>query len=731
MLRVSTLQLSLTDVASLAHVQRPVVSMWRRREIPGHPFPRPVAVVAGEERFDALEVVAYLRDTARGNNPEARDDLAAHVRLSAVTTLDEAVAVDGLTALLCLSEATNEALGDIEDEALFALAEALDPDDALLVRELRSLGADLRPLAAHADALADASYSPSKAFEGLLAQHLHRGLPGHAATALQPAAQLLVAVVAQALASHANMDSPLLADVTDGSGDLLLAVAQRYAGDSPPSLATVASDSRTARLTRRRLLVHDLHRLDVAVDRGGAFTFPRSIGSVLHVLQLPPAGRPVMPDVDVLTAIDDLVLGMTDHDRAVVIAPASALTDRPATGDADAARDAILRTGRLRAAFRLPRGLLVRSPSQALALWVLGPAHPHVPPAERWTAVADLSDVDLTESVIDDAATDIVADMTPDDHSFKPRQLEGTVIDDPHQVHGHHFRYARRVRTATILPGRKAVVDRSTTQHNIRDSVETGGLGATVDALLHGLSPSAIDGLRIEGTAHRGAWPSTSQTLGQAVQAKECRIVPGNRLDTGDFTAGDVGRIVIGGSELLTELPLGSRRIDLLTFTAHCPSGRLTEPGDVIFCTSPHPAAVVDLAGGSVVQTPARVLRITDHGRDNLLPEVMAADINAMAATVGSARDWHRWPLRRVPTNQRAPLTATLAVIDREREETRRRLARLDGLAIALRDGVTAGSLLISSTPPNSSHNAEPTKPSDRADSPEAPASDKSPQEGR
>ncbi|HEX2705315.1 MAG TPA: hypothetical protein VHM65_06120, partial [Candidatus Lustribacter sp.] len=102
MSRPSALQLSLADIARLAHVSRPVASMWRRRELADHPFPEPVAVVGGQERFDASEIADYLASTGRGSNPDARDDVAAHARLVTVTQVDEPATVDGLSALLCL-----------------------------------------------------------------------------------------------------------------------------------------------------------------------------------------------------------------------------------------------------------------------------------------------------------------------------------------------------------------------------------------------------------------------------------------------------------------------------------------------------------------------------------------------------------------------------------------------------------------------------------------------------
>ena len=72
------LRMTLSDVAALAQVQRPVVSMWRKRSAASaHPFPAPAALDGGRELFDADQVGAWLEATGRGNNTEARYDAAA------------------------------------------------------------------------------------------------------------------------------------------------------------------------------------------------------------------------------------------------------------------------------------------------------------------------------------------------------------------------------------------------------------------------------------------------------------------------------------------------------------------------------------------------------------------------------------------------------------------------------------------------------------------------------
>ena len=64
-----SLLISLADVARLARVQRPVVSMWRSRSAAtDSPFPMPIERAGPQELFDAEQVVSWLELTGRGNN---------------------------------------------------------------------------------------------------------------------------------------------------------------------------------------------------------------------------------------------------------------------------------------------------------------------------------------------------------------------------------------------------------------------------------------------------------------------------------------------------------------------------------------------------------------------------------------------------------------------------------------------------------------------------------------
>lgn len=699
MTSTARLQLSLSDIARLADVRRPVVSTWRRRPLRGHTFPSPVDVVRGEEQFDAEEVAAYLAATSRGNNPEVIEDLAAHARLARTTTVGEDMVTMGLTALLCLTAQTDEPLADLSPVELRALARAIDPEDTFVVREVEALGDDVGALAAHADQLASASYSPQAAFERLLRRSAAATYPGHWVARLAEPAQALVARTAAALTLDADAGSPTLVDVTDSSGDLLLATVNGHADGLNPRVATLLLDTPVTRLARRRLRLHDVTRLDVVRDAAGDFTVVggEAITSV-HVLHVPPAGEPGLSDLEVLDLVGNLAIQLDDDSRAVVIGPASALIDSPATAALDQARDGVIRGDRLRAAIRLPAGLLPHSPRRHLGLWVLGPAHPQVAVRDRWTAVADVSDQALDESLIDAIVVDAVAAMTPDERSAKGGIDSAVVGSDAGHVIGHQFRVARRVRTSLILPRRSSLMARVRSRGTTVSSAEAAELAARVERLVADLSPSSLDRIRVSArqvddlTTRVGPGASTVE---QAIEDRYLELVAGSRVREADIVTGSEGLPLVGPAEILSGPPERPRRVDAMTFGSHYPSGQLTKSGDVVVCASPRVGAVVDTAGSSVVQTPARVLRITDEGQAHLVPAVLAADVSMVQGT--GIRDLRRWPIRVLAHDVVEALAATVPALDQEREMLLARIAALDDLSTHLFDGAASGALTITS----------------------------------
>ncbi len=659
------MQMTLVDVAHLAKVQRPVVSVWRGRSAASAaPFPEPFATVRGEERFDADEVVEWLELTGRGNNPHVREDCAAFASPRGMSAKDDEIVFNGLAALLCLKEISGRSLTGLTDDDLLDLADEADPDDEFLMSEISALGQRLRPLRCYADTLADASYNCTEAFEQLISKRL----PGHPTVTLRQCAHDLIASLARALAIGAGLEPVVYVDPTCGGSDLLVSLVRE--GDEVSSATMMIAGHRSAasRQARRRLRVHGIHCELLAVDADGAWavTWP-----AVHLAQYPSPGCPAMSGEEILSAVDNLVLQMDDSHRAVVLAPASVLCDRIVDPQVNQLRDVLLRHGSVRAIVRLPKGLVITKPRQALALWVLGPAYGEVHPQDRWTMVADLTDVDLDPTTIRDLVGDLVVAMA-----------------DRRTVWAHALRFARPTWTRNLLAGGGDLVAH---RPGVGRPSQVPGpeIAVRIAELTSVLGPLAGVGVEARDTAdHEGSRPPL--TLGEAIAAGQTRMIPGNRLDREDLSGGTVR--VIGPEELTGAICPGVRGVDRLAFSAKYAAGRYTEVGDVVFCTSPRPAALVDVVGGSVVVAPARVLRINATSTPGLLPEVLASDINAVPA---DAREWKGWRVRQVPPTERIALADALEAIERQRTYALDRVALLGELKQLVMRGVTSGSLTL------------------------------------
>lgn len=671
-----TMLIGLADVALLAKVQRPVVSVWRGRA--GVPFPSPAGTTGGRELFDADELVEWLEATGRGNNPDVRADVAAFAALSGAPLTDEIV-FNGVTALLSVYAVAGP-LPDDADE-LLDLADETDPDDEYVYSEIEALGDRLSPLARYANLLVHAAYSPAPAFEKLMADRFRTPLAGHARVALTAPAAALAAGVARAVGIQAGFSSPVYVDPVAGSSDLLVALAAA-AGDRD-DIRVAMPASAGGRLTRRRLRVHGIACEPLPDVDGGGFQLPEE--SVL-LMQLPTAERPGMSDLDMLRACNDIALSLTDRQRVVVIGPASALTDRlrpvaagpgrPAQGsrrvsEAAQVRDDILRLRVARAIVRLPAGLVTRSPRQRLALWCLGPSTD--PDAEATTVVGDLADTTRTDEVVEALITDVVAAMSG---------RTGLTAHVPHLT--------RQVFTRELLARDGDLVGPRPGRARPRATADLlARIDAQTAALCEPLPVMPTVSVRPSDTA------STTRptTITSALAAGALTTVPALRIE--QATVGASGGVqVIGPEEIHTEEihpeeihAAGARRIDRLELAALHPNHQLTEPGDVVFCTAPHPAAVVDVEGGSVVAYPARALRCREPG---IVAAVLAADIKRQPR---HAKTWRAWRVRPVPPDQADAVAEILADLEYHRTRLTERVAGLDTLVALLLDGVTRGSV--------------------------------------
>lgn len=669
--------LSLADIAALAHVQRPVPSVWRTRSAQStHPFPEPAHRAAGQEYFSLDDVVEWLEATGLGNNPSVRDEGRLFVALDVIPPAQRAVALDGLTALLALKAQTGLNLGPLTPDELLDLADDVDPHDECLYRELGALGEAVAWWAQHADAVSDAAYSPAGALGTVLSHHRRLGLSDYASTALAESVTELVGRIAVELIDPDRREHTPVVDPT-GSGDLLGPLRRNLADVEGPTLLVPKGHSPAARLARRQLITAGWDVRDTTVDDGAVVLPP---GSVV-VAHMPTATRPDATDTQVVDLVDRVALAMHDDDRGIVVGPASALTNRNRDAEVTRARADVLRTGRVRAIVRLPAGLWLARSRQQLAVWVLGPSHPDVRPDDRWIMVADLASTALDGAVVDDVVTDVVAAM-----------------GDRRSVHGHAFRFARLIPASTMQAADDDLVTVAAPLQRPRLSPAEMALKVQTLASRVAASPSPIP-IDLTHGDHSGVRVTT---LGELVAAKAVRVVPGNRIDIDDVIA-DGNVPAIGTEELLGVRRRGERAVDRLTFSTGYPSGRYSEPGDVVFCSTPHAGALVDVDGFSVVVSPARVLRLNPDARLGLTPELLAHAIRSAP----SRTPWRTWPVRLVPVAQVSPVEGVLRRVHRARIDAQRRLDDLAELADVLIEGVTSGGLTLNHSTEPDDHQAE------------------------
>lgn len=366
--------LTLQDVADLAKVQRPVVSMWRKRQVIGGvsiPFPAPVTTVDGVARFSRDDVVDWLTRTGRGNNSEHDYDAPA------VAVPDDAELEDVVT-LLCWYALTGQELTGRKHSELVRLADEFDPQDSMLSREIRELRVS-NDVLAYVDDLVEASHGTADALQRVEAGRLKRREQLRELT--DDAAKLLRCMVE---AAAVYLDDERVVLRVEGS-PVTLDVAEAC------ELDVVSVD----RALRRRGVIRGIHVRETAVSK------------CVSVTTL--VGRDI---ADTLDGVDDAVLELPPGDVAILIGSAAALSDELA-GPLQNRRAGALRVGNLVAAVRLPRGLWREAHRQSLAVWFcVGGAQAQRP----W--VADLGAVEHIE--LTDVAADVAGALAQtDDRAFR------------------------------------------------------------------------------------------------------------------------------------------------------------------------------------------------------------------------------------------------------------------------------------------------------------------------
>ncbi|MGC0142111.1 hypothetical protein [Pseudactinotalea sp. Z1732] len=650
--------LSMSGIARLAKVRRPVVTIWRRRKAQGpDPFPAPVNPGHPELQFDATEIAAWLTRTGLGNNASAQEDLAAHVRpgpahLSA--DFDAAVA-----ALLTLTTLTGASLTETVPAELLDLADDVDPHDEFCYREVEA--AHQNPeLVSHAEQVADASYSAANALEQSL-QEARRRAPNLPDVLSRPALRLLADL---AIALHEGDDGEMhFADPFPQAGDLLAAVRERLPEHIPAVAHTPEVTTAVGRNTLRRLLSGGWGRRRLSGELGAA-------PSAVVLTQVDHEDDPRGSALHLLRQIDDIALEMHAGQRAVIVGPAQVLIDELADREADNLRAHLLRLDRVRSIIRLPAGSVPRRHNRAMAVWVLGATHPGVPAERRWTTVCDLTDRGLTPALCIDVVNDTLAAM-----------------GDEQTVRSHAFHYSRRVAARSVIAAHGPLIPGPTTAPP-RPATSGSHTAARLMTLAERLDSEPAQPLApavrvFHASAPTTRRPSTHETIEHWLDRGDLELIPGHRL-SGEPTD-EAGVPVLGADQIMDgSLAPAQVHIDLLTLAEDYPAAHLSEPGDVILTTTGGLRAAVDHEGSALVTYPARILRPTE----TLDPHLLARALNRHGATGGRA--WRSVTLRPVPESQRKALREAMAAVDNAHRHAHARIAALKELRDDLLDGIAA-----------------------------------------
>jgi hypothetical protein len=686
--------ISMSEIAELANVHRPVVTVWRRRHHDS--FPHPAGGDAARPLFDSTEIVQWLVATGRAQREGGQDihaDLHKHTLSHLAATIGPTDLIRYGTALICL-----RLLDDDEPligpEPLVARAARVDPDDSMLLTEMRDLptGADGLPEAM--DNLIEATWSCDAAFDRLLDDRHRLGATGLCRDAVAPGLSRLVAKLGGARLVAGWGGAVRIVDPWAGVGDLLAAVVREIGEEGAALVSASTTDEYLARLLRRRLTVHGVARDDQEIVAQGATRLRSGEWDVL-VTRTPYRSaerRLPGPDLDVLR---DLATRLQGGQCAVVLAPAGLVADRLGP-TAEAMRAHLLRTGVVEAVVTLPAGLMPFRPGYRMALWVL--RHDESGHARGRVMLADVSDRALTDEV----AGHLVEDITTwRREGYRPAAQRRSV--------------AHPVTVDELLSGTASLSEPRRPEPTEAVRLGPARIAALleVEARLARTAQAPPQPLLRSGALARGLVGRRTVTVGSLLADGRLIRVSGTRLRQADIVRSAHHRVM--GVPELVESPPGPlpdravddlrpapRSIDRATLASQYRRAPLTEPGDVVVTLVPRPAAIVDEQGFSVLEFPATALRLGSHPWP-MTPRVLAALVQAAplanrapGAARGARLDHLHLPI--LEDSEVAALDELLRQVDERERRAREELDTLDALRRITLAGLVDGTLTVAAT---------------------------------
>jgi hypothetical protein len=682
----------LTEVAELTGVRRPSVSNWRRRQAD---FPPPFRDDGQQPLFRAEELAEWLD---RRPIPGAREEPLTYgerfrdgLRTRTLTELRGLLPGDALLAaamaLCALRHVTARPLTDAD--AVKAMAREAEHDHAelagALASDLEQLNADSAPLITAIEEMCG-SIGAARAADRLIAEadRLGSGIraqltpPGVAGFVAEFVAELVAEYVIQ---FAGEVPDCVIYDPAAGGGTLLLEVGRNGA---PTRLLAADRDPARLRLLRQRFACHDVRVQFAVQDSLHARDWP---GVYLVVVDPPftgsdmtasekrrQAARQLFPWLR--QAVGQLVPG----GQAVVLAPAWLLTR---TGKDDAVaklRDSLVKQDLLRAVIELPRwSHPFRSGTELVVLVLSNPI-----PGE----VAGTVLVCCAERAPQDGMkiADAVREMLAGRGSAMPPEA------------------AREIPRAATSPQRSLLPS-----HVLSAGLASGGYAGRMAAATYRLVQAGLGEPVRSPAVTELAEPRPLATISEHISEGRLRLFSGFRVPASAIGfAGEV--CVIGEPELTGHTATGERRVRQGAL-AGIPRVKLTLRGDLVVLPVAPLRVMVDQVGGSLVQSPAQVLRIlpadrygSDGGESSapwITPGVLAALLEAprnRGRASGSRvlrDDLAAMELPDLPPAEAERLDDVLRRLTALRHQAAERLAALDELSEALRSGVADGILSV------------------------------------
>ncbi|GIJ11387.1 N-6 DNA methylase [Micromonospora andamanensis] len=671
--RTVTQLVTMTEIAEFAEVRRPTVSNWRRR----HPdFPNAVREEGQSALFDSAEIARWLDARplpptllAGGDGERLAtygDVFRRGLELRSLGALRDTLHGDRLLAVALALTALRVLAGEpltldgVPDGIRHVANSGRSGEAQALARSLRELPDGIERLLDVVNALV-LSAGGARAVERLLSQADRLGSANRQNATPEVVSDLVAALVGP-------MAGLTLLDPAAGLGSLLL----RVAGVVTPAKVQAADvDEAKADLLRCRLICHGL-----PAEVRGVDALLDGLSAVADVVVVDPPFNPLDRRTNGVPLAAELspwaeaaVRFLRPGGRAFLLVPLAALRSTPTR---PGGLHPLAVDGTLRAVIQLPRRLHSFRVGVEFALLVYGSQ-----PGEH----RQLDDV-----------------LFCDADRYTATGVEGWVAEVAGWLSMPDA--APAAFTCRGQPRRSLVpADRLT---DLRPAAFELARLREAQIALHRFEPELAD------------LPVEPQTRGYRTVGELFTVLPGRKADDSRIRTNDpTGLPIIGVAELTGAVAVGSRSIGTLDLSD---AAEVTYAGDVVVLAADKIRAMVDEAGGSIVQSPAQVIRIPgfvdyQQGRPDaqgrprehpgMTPRVLAALLtaprNAGRATGSLVRrvDLTRLVLPRLKTGEVVRLDEVLATIEESRRGAAEHLAAIERIQAALVAGVAEGALRV------------------------------------